>query len=187
MENVKEFANRLDTVLSPLLGDNRFEILFNIVLVKFGIRPSTFIDPRVFSHKLRTDNGFMELIGQDADLSVGLFKTEGRYRDFVVYHKKYSSLFEDKDISDRSDLEIHTIRGERLGFPYVTADFQSRKLISVDIMLGVRDFSCPVYGYRCPDDMGSYNDAIELWIQFRKYSECLGYSLSISLENRYIV
>lgn len=182
---MEDFGNKLGSILSALFEDKAFSLkcLFNITLVKFGERPSTFIDYYEYRDKLEHSNEFTEFISSDPDLRMGRFRTEKCiHDDFVIYNVKYENLFEEKDVSSLSSKEIHYIRGSRLGYP-CPGDFayhSERLRIEMNISLEY----CPVevYYYMCKDTIDNVNTAADIWYRFRIYAEALGYSLCLTIE-----
>lgn len=186
MAEVKEFARALRDILQPIFPEEPHmvvNIMFNILLVKFAARPSMLEDYYIHSDKLNADAAFIGFIRDDPDLAVGWFKTErSSHKDFVVYNRQFSRLFVDEDISDKPNSEIHIIRGTRLGFPYVTPNFQDPTLLSVDMMIQVSQYSwAPFYSYRCPDNDEHILKAMQLWQSFREYAKVLGRGLQINI------
>lgn len=68
MSEIKIFFDRLDKILLPIVAEfpARLEITFNIILVKYGERPSTLIEYYVTSNKLAADDDFMCFIREDS-------------------------------------------------------------------------------------------------------------------------
>lgn len=184
MSAVKKFARNLRDMLDALFPEEKgivVGVMFNIVLVKFSARPGMFGDYYVHSDRLNDDPKFMSFITEDPDLAVGWFKTErAGYKDFVIYNRQFSHLFAEKDVSDKSNDEIHCIRGTRLGFPYVTPHFQNFALLSVHMLIQVSETGfAPFYSYRCPDDEEQMIKAMKLWLKFRKYADIIGHPLEL--------
>lgn len=189
MGSVTEFGRELDLILRPLFGkdSDRIEILFNVTLVKFKQRPSTFSYYRETENKLKNSADFMQFIREDPDLKAGHFFTENpNHSELVIYNRKYESLFKEINIFDKGHEEIHLTRGRRLGFPHVTAQFQAKDLVNVSIFATVNcddggRMLVSVYGYMCPYTVESINDATIIWDRFSLYAKCLGYGMTLQL------
>lgn len=159
MDPILTFAQHLNTVIPTDIdeyeGNN---LLFNIVLVKFGARPSTLLD----SYKIT--GLLIDFIRHDSDLTVGQFTTE-RENEVWIYNKNYSNLFKEKDISHYDQKTIHKIRGNRLGYPcsgYFTEAYETPSLITT-IYLNDNNF----YGYICPVTQKNGYYGVDMWYKFK--------------------
>ena len=184
-ESIKHFAHELSNALPTDLDEDQYiQLLFNIVLVKFGARPSTFIDNIYTTEKLIHNEKFVKFINGNHEFIVGWFATESPQPGFWIYNRKYKDLFRDKDISNMNEEYIHRIRGERLGYACPRYFLKAYEKLTLSVTMTINNHQ--VYGYWCPVESKYAHDAVDRWLKFRNYANALDLNLELQLNTLYI-
>lgn len=209
MNPILAFANQLSTVIpNEFSASEKLTTMFNILLVKFGLRPSTLIDNITIVNldvlielnpgliiqgptaenlgglwfhnelQLKPDR-FVTFIKQDPDLMIDILVTEGS-DELWIYNKRFSDLFEDKDISEYDERLIHSIRGSRLGYPCSEYFFDAYDQLSLLVTMYLNDIKC--YSYVCPPNHENSYQSVDLWLKFKPFADALDYKFTLNLE-----
>lgn len=179
---IRLFASSLwDALPKDIDEDKRLEIWFNLILVKFGQKPSTLIDNYDIGKLLLENPTFMKFIKTDPTLKLEELNTENSFQVWI-YNKWYESLFQQKDISHMSDEMNANIRGMRLGLPcsgsFFTVQLEER-IPHLVIDLSFNDIL--FYGYYCEITTTNMQNGLSKWLQFKPFADALGLTLVFSM------
>jgi len=159
--------------------DERWTYVLNLVLVKEGLRPGTLME---YGRQLASDERFMDILRSDPNLVAAMLSTESTYPELWVYNRDYAPLFRDEDISGLPEVDIHNIRGLRLGYPcsgefFVHASDTGASMLHVRMYVG----GAQLLGYGCPISPAHACDAAKRWLQFSQWADTLGLMLNLDM------
>lgn len=207
-QDVRDFYNRLFGIISkiqfhsfddwdpeemPTLKElqvqnygTQTELVFNILLVKFGARPSTFSN--IVDHLLVHNRDFMNFITDDPNLVIETFYTEGLSEgllgDLVIYNQKFAHLFVERDIRGADRKYVHYLRGARLGLPCPDDFFSmySKDTTRVDMFLISDEISIPFYYFFCKyNNRDGAHTGLDQWFTFQRFALLVGKKIDMKM------
>lgn len=164
------------------------ELIFNILLVKFGAKPSTFSLGYKTEQLLLNSAEFVNFIASNPDLVMEFLYTEPN-PDLVIYNTLFSNLFLDKDLRNTGENNIHYIRGLRLGFPCPDCFNLLRTKNGMNVTMSLIDQNeagnnqdVVFYYYVDNRDIKAVMRAFYQWNKFQQFANIIGKKIVLKID-----